>query len=337
MAKEVLLYGSFYSWNTAETVRALDEAKADDLTVRINSAGGDVNEAWTCVAKFSEHKKKKNVKVDGKAYSMAAFFLCYADYAEALDVSEFLLHRAAFAQWYETSDSITEADWNSLKTTNAHLRKALEAKIDVKKFEQMKGVTLDKLFSTEGRIDVLLTAAEALAIGLINKINAITPEAATQINAWVDSYQAKAANVTADLHVKTAAATPITKPKPNNTMNLNELKAAHPALYAELFEQGKAAGVTEERDRVEGLMVFAHIDAKLVAEKIASGKPLSAKETNEMLLKQNSPQALAELKKEAGKNETTTDEPAAGVKSAEALELEKFEAGVDKGIGLKKA
>jgi len=71
---EVLLYGDIYSQRARDFIKEVDTASGEDLTVRVNSFGGDVDYGWGMIAKFSEHKGKKSVKIDAAAHSMAAFF-----------------------------------------------------------------------------------------------------------------------------------------------------------------------------------------------------------------------------------------------------------------------
>jgi len=76
MAKEVLLYGEMYSWSARDFISAVEDAKGSDLSVRVNSMGGDVDYGYGMIAKFKEFEGKKSVKVDGSAASMAAFSPC---------------------------------------------------------------------------------------------------------------------------------------------------------------------------------------------------------------------------------------------------------------------
>lgn len=335
MAKQVLLYGNINTYSAADFVTAMDEAKNDDIVVRVNSGGGEPESGWAAIGKFKEHTKNKVLKGEGKVYSMAAFAFCYSNNSECYDVTQWLLHRAAYADWVENSDSMDPAMWESLKKVNDLLKAALEAKVDKAKFKKVTGYTTDEMFAVPGRLDIEITAEQAKELGLVNRVIKITPDITAQINRDVESYYAKAAKREVDLRIA-AEVTPIIQPKNNNKMTLEELKTQHPAIYTAAYNEGKTAGVTEERDRVEGLMVFAEIDAKLVKDKIADGKPLTAKETNELLLKRSSPEVLAKLKKEANANGTSTDEAPAGEKTKEAKELEEFEASVDKSIGLDK-
>ncbi|MCK4522212.1 MAG: ATP-dependent Clp protease proteolytic subunit, partial [Nanoarchaeota archaeon] len=147
--EEVLLYGQIYSESSIDFITAINAVEGDNLIVRLNTPGGDVNHGWGMVAKFMEFPGSKVVKVDGSAFSMGFNFCLYADSVEALDVSQFMVHRAAYSQWYE-ENYMTEQQKENLISVNANLEKALRNKIDVAKFEEIKGVKIKDIFSMEG-------------------------------------------------------------------------------------------------------------------------------------------------------------------------------------------
>lgn len=291
--KEILLYGSIYTYGAESFINSMNDAEDEDIVIRVNSDGGSPETGWGMIAKCAEHKGKVKMKVDGKAHSTAAYMLCYAEDVECLDVSQFLLHRAAYAYWIENNaELMTQAMKDNLAFVNGKLRKALESKIDVAKFEQLKGVTLDALFSTDSRIDVMLSPAEAKKIGLVNRVVSITP----QKKAEIDSYMQMAAH-----------AQPVPAPKPTNPiitkMDITKLKAEHPAVYAEVI----ALGVAQEKDRVEACMVFMEIDPAGVKAAIESGKQLSAKQMADFTLKAVSGKRVEAIATE-GAEEVKTDE-----------------------------
>lgn len=307
MAKEILLYGRISDYSAVDFITALDEAKGTDITVRMNTMGGDVEAGYGMVAKLAEHKKGKTVKVDGKANSMGLYALCYVEDAECLDVSTATLHRAG--TWLEQyPDMMTDAMWDSLNKMNANLRKALEAKIDVLKFTQLKGVTLDQVFSNDGRIEVELNAEEMKAIGLVKRINKITPELRKNINAIVVQMAGKEAGI--ELRIAAESGIESEKPK-NNNMTLQELKAAHPAICAQIV----AEGIAQERDRAGAWMAFVDVDPEAVAKGIKEGSVLSATAMAELSRKSFSKGTLSDLEKNSAKPLTT----------AEAEEKEKTE------------
>ncbi len=320
MAKEILIYGSLYNWNNSDTLRYLDEANAEDVTLRINSDGGSPEDTFGVIAKMLERKangKKTTIKVDGKAYSTAAFMLTYFTDVEALDVSAFLLHRAAYPEWYEKGDQITSDQLNYLKWLNDKLKDATKAKINEAKLIELKGVTIDAIFDQSNRLDVRLTADEALQIGLISKITKITPE----IEAYVNSNVLRiAAEFKVSAPAPTPTATQTVNPKTTN-MNIEQLKAQHPALFAEV----QTLAVTAERDRVGAWMAFADVDPKAVAEGIKTGASLSATAMAELTRKSMSAEALANIAATAAPAATTTEKPVVGAApTAEEKELEVF-------------
>ncbi len=321
MAKEILIYGSLYNWNNSDTLRYLDEAKADDATLRINSDGGSPEDTFGIIAKAMERKisgKKTTIKVDGKAYSTAAFMLMYFTDVEALDVSAFLLHRAAYPEWYEKGDQITSEQLNYLKGLNDKLKDATKAKINEAKLIELKGVTIDAIFDQSNRLDVRLTADEALQIGLISKITKITPE----IEAYVNS---NVLRIAAEFKVSAPAPTPaatttIVNPKTTN-MNIETLKAQHPALFAEV----QTLAVTAERDRVGAWMAFNDVDPAAVAEGIKTGASLSATAMAELTRKSLSADALVKITATAAPAAPTAEKPAKGAEpTAEEKEVEAF-------------
>ena len=100
---EILLYGSIDGESSSDFIEDFTEKTAnnEDVVVRVNTPGGNPEYTFGMVAKFSEYTGKKKIQVDGKAYSGGLYFLCYGEENESLDVSEFLLHRAAYPSYYE--------------------------------------------------------------------------------------------------------------------------------------------------------------------------------------------------------------------------------------------
>jgi ATP-dependent protease ClpP protease subunit len=320
MSKEILIYGSLNSYSSSEFIKSVDEGTDSDIVVRINSEGGSPEYGWGMVAKFQEHKGNKLIKVDGQAHSMCMFFLCYATKVEALDVAEFVVHRAAYASWYENSpEYFTEAIRGNLERVNSSLRKALEAKIDVKKFEELKGVKMKDIFSMDSRIDVFLTAAEAKKIGLIDTIVKITPEKRSEI----ETLLYKAASYTGLNHKKVEI-------KTTNIMTIEQLKREHPELVASLQKETLEA----ERDRVGACLVYLDVDSKAVKLAIESGKPLSHTQMAEFSLKLANANTLKKVESDAPETVKTAEVKPEGTEKEK--KVSDFETSVDSVLGLKK-
>lgn len=327
-SKDILIYGSINEETSAGFIEDINEALCEDpateIVVRINSNGGSPEYTWGMIAKFNELTGVKKVKNDGKSYSMGLFFNCYVENASALDVSNFLLHRAAYPQWIEQDpEYFNQAMRENLAAINKSLRAAFESKVDVAKFEKLKGVTLDEVFSMESRIDVNLTASEAKKIGLINEIVIITPQLKAEIEANLNNY-------TFGIAAKYTE-TKINNPINNNNqkksiMTIETLKAEHPAVYA----QALALGVEQEKDRVGSIMAFNDIDPEAVKKAIASGKFLSETEKSELAIKAIAKLKLTATKEEAVPAATTTEETAA--KPEAEIKADAFMAEVKKNI-----
>lgn len=275
--KEIILYNYLYDASAANFIAQLEAYKDDDVVIRMNTGGGSPESTFGMIAKLSERTKATKIKVDGKAHSMGAFMLAYTQDNEALDVSEILVHRAAYPSWVEKDPNIMTAEmWASLNRVNGKLREALEAKVNTTLFQSITGKSMDDVFSTDTRIDVLLTAKQAKEIGLINKVVNITPT----MQAELKGHYAMAAQTGFEVmpfsipEIKEANTTITIK---NNKMTVTELKAQHPNLVAEI--------VASERDRVNSFLVFAHLDLDACKKGISEGSALSATQMAEFSLK----------------------------------------------------
>lgn len=268
--KEVLLYDHIHNWTAQSFIHSINEIDGDKLVVRIDTEGGDPQSTYGMIAKYNEYEGEKVIKVDGRAYSMGFFFVAMAENVEALEVSEFAVHRAAYPSWVEESPRFEGNPKAILERINKTLRKAFEAKVDVKMFEEMKGVKVKDIFSMDQRIDVFLTAKEAKKIGLIKKINKMTPK----IKALIEANQF---NIAACISGKssTEETEEIIETVNNKDMNLEKIKAEHPALYAQILALGVVEGTNSERDRVGAWLVGNDVDPKAVVEGIKGGKNIS--------------------------------------------------------------
>lgn len=348
---DVLLYGNIWGAFTIEAIidqiTALEKEGADELTLRINTNGGAIQDCMGLYAKFQSFPGTKKMCVDGKAFSAGAFSLCYADQVEALDVSQFLLHRAAYPSFIENSPEDYPIEMQLLENVNKNLRKALEAKVDSEKFEEITGTSIKALFSMNDRKDVILTASQAKQLGLVNKIIKITPAKAQAITSHLDKIAAsygpeavKGLEAPKAENPKPAAPKKASQTKIYNKMNKEQLKAEHPELYNSIFAEAKAAGAKEEKTRVLAFMEFNDVDPEAVKKGIEEDETLDAlamaKFSKKMMGKEHAekieagaegPTETPELKPEAKKE--------AGEKKEEAEEMEAAKGDLFKSLGLK--
>lgn len=294
---EILLYGRIYSDTAVNFINGMNQIKGSSMNLRINTEGGDPMYTYGMIAKYREFAGEKKIKIDGQAYSMGAFFLLFADNIEMLDVAKAMFHRVAYPSWME--ENLSEAMRGELIDINSDLEKAFRSKVDVKKFEELKGVKVKDLFSMEGRIDVFLNAKECKEIGLIDTIVKITPSKQAEIGRMAASYSG----------VEVPELPKQGEQKKDNTnvnnkkMDIAELKEKHPSLYAQIVAEGSAIGIEQERDRVGAWAVFSEVDPEAVKAGIASGKNISQKEMVELTVKMASKGKLEDLSDESGKTE----------------------------------
>lgn len=335
MPKEFLIYGTIDAESSSEFIRGFAELESEDepLSVRVNTPGGSPEYGWGIITKFKEYTGPKIVKVDGKAFSMGMFLCCYADKdkVEAVDTAEFIMHRAAYPDWIERdTEYFNDAMRANLERVNKSLRTAFENRVDVVLFEQLTGKKLKDIFSMDGRLDVSFSAQIAKRIGLISKIISITPAKSAEIN----NFMLLSVSKTYDIAALTAPKVEETQNNQNsnkNKMTLEELKAQHPEAYAAAVAEGKKA----EKDRVESIMVFNHLDSEACKKAIESGESLSAKQMAEFSLKAMSPEALAKLSTEAPAGAATAAAESKE-KTAEEKKLEDFEKSVKAELNLTK-
>ncbi len=278
---EILIYGGIYEWSASEFIKAFAEIEGDTVIVRMNTDGGDPMCGHGMMARFQEFEGSKTVKVDGKAYSSGFFMCLYADNVECLDVSQFMVHRASYGEWFEKSEYFTQPLRENLASINADLEKAFRNKLNVAEFEKIKGVKVKDIFSMDSRIDVFLTAREAKQVGLVSKINTITPKKAQELKA---SFSKLAARY--DVDFSSVVETPNAGENSNSSVNadankqvnnknkymtIEQFKAENPELFAQI----QSTAVETEKDRVNAWLKFIDVDAKAVTEGIKEGKNLS--------------------------------------------------------------
>ena len=285
-----------------QSMNAAVDSGADQITLRVNSLGGSVHAGYGLVAKIDESAVPINIKVDGVAASMAAFACVFAKSVECLDVSEFIFHRADM--W-----SPTDSEKEYLRGVNAKMRKKMESKIDSELWASVTGVTYDQMFDENQRLDVVVDAKKAKKLGIVKKINVLSPVEAKAISAMSDKY------ITADESSRfdnvfkqiRAAAESIPENRPENKpvnpkpiikMTIDQLKAEHPDVFAAAVKQG----VQAERDRVGAYMVYADVDIDGVKKGIESGEAISQTAMAEFTRKAIS----ADLKKGATAETTKT-------------------------------
>jgi ATP-dependent protease ClpP protease subunit len=341
MAKDILIYGGIFTFSAAEFIRAIDELEdGEPLSVRINTPGGDPQSTFGMISKIQEFKGEKIVRVDGQAYSAGFFLCCFADKVEALDVSRFLVHRAAFPEWFERSETLFTPELRGeLDAINKLLMDAMKKSIDVAKFESITGVTIKDIFSMDTRVDVFLTAQQAKQIGLVQKINKITPAATKQIAAWNSTPSIAAVHYDDDVNDFSSSDDSISTDNKNQIkMTREEFKKANPEAFKAMQKESFNAGVNAEKKRIDEWMEHVGADAEMVKTGIASGKELDRETLTALITKSVTAGAVKDLEREgketidAGTTAPVID--ANDTRTAAEKELADFEARINAKLGI---
>lgn len=320
MAKEIYLFSTIYPFAAERLVAQLEEYKDEDILLRMDSPGGLVNSGWAIISKLIEHKGKVTIRVTGSAMSMAAMMLLYADTVEAYDTSNIMLHQAnGYAETPEAKAF--------LQKVNTDLKAKLLKRVDSEKMKQLRGVSVEEMFSGENR-DIFMSAQQAKSIGLVDKVLKADPK---ELEALGHEYQ-HFYNIAAEHKPATPTPQPTeqSSPKNNRKMTLDQLKNEHPEVYAAAVK----LGVDQENDRVGAWMAFQDADPAAVKAGIDGGQRITQKEMAELSLKSFNKTALANLEQNSH-GAIQTDEPPKP-KSEQEKELEAFQAEVNKKLNLKK-
>lgn len=112
----------------------------------------------------------------------------------------------------------------------------------------------------------------------------------------------------------------------SNKMNKEEIKQQHPAVYAEILQEG----ISQEQERVSSWTAFKEIDSKAVEQGIASGLQIKQSEVNSFIAKASSASKVADMKSDNAPGIATSETATEGNIDllAEQKELEEISNGI---------
>lgn len=318
--KEILIYSPIYDYTAESIVEEINEfADEDTLTIRLHTPGGQVMSGYAVLSRLTDRKGAANVFVDGEAYSMGAYIALYGNEVIASEMAKFMFHKAAYPNWYEP----TEMEKEQLKEINASFKVKMKSRFND---SQLAKDTIAKVFEPDVINDVYLSAKQAKEVGLVIKIKPLDLGVKAQIEQYTQMY--------ASFEQQTTEVV-ASKPQILLNMNIQELKAQHPALFDEVFAAGRSAGAVAERDRVGSFLAFLDVDPKAVKAGIESGNPISETQRSEFALASYRLQANSIEQTENPKSVQTPNAPKKD--DAEAILFGEINAAVEKqGLNLKK-
>lgn len=331
--KILSLYLPIYNWVADEFVKLLAEVeKNEDIEIWMNCPGGNVFAGWGIIGPLSDREGKTTCKVYGDASSMAFYSLLFMNYIEAIDVSNFTLHRA---------DGYVESDEDKLflSNVNKQLRAKLEQKMDLEAFSKItKGLTLDDVFDPSKRIDINLTAKDMKKLGLIDKIIQLdakdknTKAITERFVAFVDNSETSRGSEvteTTSRGSETNANSNSNNQKTEQKMNKSEFKAQHSDIYAEVLAEGQTQAINAERIRVKSYLAYLEVDKENVIKAIKEGTEFTTDVMAEMNVKLSAKATAGAIEADSAGKVTTQK---ADDKTAEQKELEAFASEVTEGV-----
>ena len=166
--KLITLYHPIFADTAEAFIHAMHDYKGEETIIHANGPGGSVFAGWGMVAALQSNNDNTLYHVDGYVASMHAYMSMFAKNVECLDVSRFMIHRAE-----GRVDS--KEDQEFLDGVNDQIKSKMHERFDSDLFEMHAKTSIDSIFDSEERKDVWLTAQQAKDIGLVSKINRVTP------------------------------------------------------------------------------------------------------------------------------------------------------------------
>lgn len=232
----ILIYGeigdSFWGdgINEKEIAKELQDIKdVEEITVKINSPGGNVYSGIAIYNSLKNHAAKINVEIDGLCASIATIIAMAGDTITMNPGTNYMIH-----------DPMTIAMGNA---------KDLEAKVE--RLEQVKNSILE-IYMTKVKItrdeviklmenETHMNGEEALRRGFITNIAA------------EEGFKNKMSNGYDMGIFINCMLSKEDKKEEEEMMKKEDLKNKYPALYNEIYNEGKITGETSERERIKNL------------------------------------------------------------------------------------
>jgi ClpP class serine protease len=267
------LYAYYYGGgNTTypDIIAAIAEADADErveqIDIRFDSGGGEAQGAFLAATAIANAMKPTRGIVDGMAASAAYLLVSQADIIETVGPADMVgsigIVQTTYVADYIVEVTSTEAPDKRPDVTTEEGKATVRTYLDefhgimAADIARGRGTTVGAVNANFGRGGVML-AAKALDRGMIDRVGVSAPGAST------------VSQTTATAEKPTIEAT---------TMDLQKLKAEHPAVHAAAHAEGVAAGVKTERERTSAHIQYATTARmpEMALEGIKAGQELTA-------------------------------------------------------------
>lgn len=148
----------FFGIEAQKLVQEIDQLEATDITLRINSPGGDVFDGAAIYNAFDRHPAKVHVKIDGVAASMASLIALAGDDIEMSENAFYMIHKP----W-----SIVIGSADDMRSEAGLLDKIESTAVGV--YAKRSGMTDEEIRGLLAA-ETWYTAEEAMDAGFIDKV-----------------------------------------------------------------------------------------------------------------------------------------------------------------------
>lgn len=268
---ELILYGSIGSdeyWDDIsdkafkQDIENLDDV--ENITLHINSPGGSVFSAVAIANTLKNHKAKITANIDGLAASAATIITSACDTVKMPKNALFMIHnpitfaygnnqdmQKTLEMLDKVKDSIIETYLNKAKTDRETLSELMDNETWMSAEEAKEYGFIDEILDENVEKEVienkLIINNMAFDISRFKNFKEKKIQEPRVINISVNS--TGNSEEIADKFRDILNSTENQKNKGGN-MTLEELKNKFPELYNQIFNEGKEAGVTKERERM---------------------------------------------------------------------------------------
>ena len=346
---ELILYGSIGSdeyWDDISDKAFKQDIEnlgdVENITLHINSPGGSVFSAVAIANTLKNHKAKITANIDGLAASAATIITSACDTVRMPKNALFMVHNPITFAYGNNQDmqktlemlnkvknSIIETYLNKAKTDKETLSKLMdnETWMDAETAKEYGFVDeiLDESVEKEVIENKLVINNMAFDISRFKNFKEKKNQNPRVINISVNSTGSP--EEIADKFRDILNSTENQKNEGGN-MTLEELKNKFPELYNQIFNEGKEAGITKERERMREI---DNLDVSNYSELVENAKYTEKIEANELAMKILKKQNEEKAEKLEGlKNESQNNfiPPVANNGTEEKSETKKF-MGVD--------
>ncbi|UPK45883.1 head maturation protease, ClpP-related [Paenibacillus pabuli] len=268
----------------------LADADGDDLEIYLSSGGGNASSGSEIFTYLKEYKGFVTVKIPSLAASAATVMASGADKVLISPTAQFMIHNASVwaagnkkihGQTYQMLESVDEGMVNAYVAKTGRTADEIRTLMDNETFmNAQRAVELgfaDEIMFASDQQEQAVASADTGEFGTM-----LPPEVLDKMRVEL---RAKGVGPSAKVpaepvaNVVTPQAVVHTEPEANKTkevnkpMDINELKASHPEVYAQVM----ASAIATERDRISGLQALAKAPGAeaIVAAAIASGKSVN--------------------------------------------------------------